>query len=284
MSKYICLNGEFIKSEVPVLSARNRAFLYGDGLFETMHANGTEIQFLHLHYDRLTKGMKILSMEIPAFWNEEYFLKYFKGLLNRNRHFQGARIRLTVCRNDGGLYTPEKNSVSFVIESAPLENDKYVINKQGFSVDIYPDIFKPLNILAGLKSVSSLLNVSAGIYKSKNKLDDCILLNEKEKVCESISSNIFLLKKEKLYTPALSQGCLPGVMRQVVIDVLKSNGYKFDDNAIVTIHDLMEADELFLTNAISGIRWVLSFRQKRYYNKFSKMFVEMLNDEAFRVD
>ena len=76
VSKYICLNGDFLKSDQPVINSNNRAFKYGDALFETIHANGTEPQFLELHVNRLIKGMKVLKMNVPGTFKFEY-LKYW---------------------------------------------------------------------------------------------------------------------------------------------------------------------------------------------------------------
>lgn len=279
--KYICLNGSYIKSDKPILESKNRSFLYGDGLFETIHANGTEPQFVELHMIRMLSGMNMLKMIIPGFFSAAYFTSHIKGVLTRNKQFQGARVRITVFRNGGGLYTPETNEVSFVIESNPLEYDLYTLNQQGYRIEIFPDIAKPVNLLASVKTTSALLFVLAGIFRSENLLDDCLILNQPGRICESISSNIFLLKGNKYYTPSLKEGCLPGIMRQVIIEIIKDEGLYINDDCSLTVDDLLKSDEIFLTNSISGIRWVVAFRQKRYYNKSSKFLIKLLNDKAF---
>ncbi len=279
--KYICYNGEYIKTENPVLEANNRAFLYGDGLFETIHNNGTRPQFIEKHIIRLLEGMRILKMEIPNYFSADYFSKHIKGVLTRNKLFQGARARVSVFRNSGGFYSPISNRVSFLITSSILEEDKYVLNKRGYSIDIFPDLKKPINDLSKVKSSSAILFVMAGIYRSENNLDDCIILNNKERVCETISSNIFILKGATIYTPALDEGCLPGTMRQEIINILLSEDLKVNSESSITIQDLLTSDEIFITNAITGIRWILAFRKKRFYNKFSKFLINKLNEVAF---
>ena len=281
VSNYICLNGSFYKSDQPVLNNDNRAFKYGDALFETIHANGTEPQFLDLHINRLINGMKILRMNIPAPFRFEYFKKLITNILNKNRQLQGARIRLTVFRNAGGLYTPATNDISFLIESSPLDHDKYALNIKGYAVDIYEDILKPINVLSNVKSTNSLIYILASIYKNEKNLDDSLILNEKHRVIESASSNIFIVKDSTVFTPALDEGCIDGILRNIVISILKSAGYFINDNCSLTIQDLLAADELFLTNVISGVRWVVAFRQKRYYNKISKLMIQKLNEISF---
>ena len=281
--KYICLNGSYLKSDKPILESNNRSFLYGDGLFETIHANGTEPQFIKMHMKRMLGSMKILKMVIPGFFSAEYFTSHIKGVLTRNKQFQGARVRITVFRNSGGLYTPEVNEVSFVIESDPLDNDLFTLNQQGYKVEVFTDIVKPANLLSSVKTTSALPFVLAGIFKSENLLDDCLILNSSARICESISSNIFLVKGNKYYTPSLKEGCLPGIMRQVIIDIIKNEGLDMNDGCSLTVEDLLNSDEIFLTNSISGIRWVVAFRQKRYYNKSSKFLIKLLNDKTFGI-
>ena len=281
--KYICLNGSYLKSDKPILESNNRSFLYGDGLFETIHANGTEPQFIKMHMKRMLGSMKILKMVIPGFFSAEYFTSHIKGVLTRNKQFQGARVRITVFRSSGGLYTPEVNEVSFVIESDPLDNDLFTLNQQGYKVEVFTDIVKPANLLSSVKTTSALPFVLAGIFKSENLLDDCLILNSSARICESISSNIFLVKGNKYYTPSLKEGCLPGIMRQVIIDIIKNEGLYMNDGCSLTVEDLLNSDEIFLTNSISGIRWVVAFRQKRYYNKSSKFLIKLLNDKTFGI-
>ncbi len=281
--KFICLNGSYLKSDKPILESNNRSFLYGDGLFETIHANGTEPQFIKMHMKRMLGSMKILKMVIPGFFSAEYFTSHIKGVLTRNKQFQGARVRITVFRSSGGLYTPEVNEVSFVIESDPLDNDLFTLNQQGYKVEVFTDIVKPANLLSSVKTTSALPFVLAGIFKSENLLDDCLILNSSARICESISSNIFLVKGNKYYTPSLKEGCLPGIMRQVIIDIIKNEGLYMNDGCSLTVEDLLNSDEIFLTNSISGIRWVVAFRQKRYYNKSSKFLIKLLNDKTFGI-
>ena len=274
-------NNSIIKDNQLFSVLHNRSFKYGDALFESIHAYGTEPQFLDFHLERLYSGMKLLKMEIPPELSSNNIQHLITKILNKNRIFGGARIRLTVFRQSEGLYTPESNKVGFLLVSEPLQKDKYELNKNGLMTDIYPDIKKPINILSNLKTASSLLYIMAALYKKENGLDDCILLNEKDRITESTSSNIFLVKKFKIFTPALSEGCLNGVMRKVVSGILKESGYVVNDNCSLTINDMELADEIFFTNAIEGVKWVVAFRDRRYYNKTSKNLVNKLNELSF---
>jgi len=280
-AKYLCYNGDFQTYENCRLSFDNRSFRYGDALFESIHACGTEAQFLELHLNRLRRNMAVLKMIIPAFFTISNLSQMITKLLNKNRIFGGARIRLTVFRDAEGLYTPLKHDVSFIIESLPLESDYYELNKHGYVIDIYTDMPKPLNSLSSVKTTSALFYVMAGIFKSEKGLDECILLNEKGHLVESISSNLFIIKNATLFTPSLKEGCLPGIMRQVIISCLPLPGLNFCEDKPLDINDLLQADEVFLTNAINGIRWVGAFQQKRYFHEVSENVLKKINQLAF---
>jgi branched-chain amino acid aminotransferase len=280
-SKYLCYNGDFQTYESCKLQFDNRAFRYGDALFESIHACGTEAQFLELHLNRLKHSMAVLKMVIPVFFTTINLSQMITKLLNKNRIFGGARIRLTVFRDASGLYTPAKNDVSFIIESQPLEVDRYELNQRGYVIDIYTEMPKPLNSLSAVKSTSALFYVMAGIYKSEKNLDECILLNEKGHLVESISSNLFIIKNSTLFTPSLKEGCLPGIMRQVIISFLPFAGLNVNEEDPLDINHLLQADEVFLTNAINGIRWVGALQQKRYYHEISENLLQKINQLAF---
>ena len=279
-SKYFCHNGEFYLSGEKSLSHTNRAFAFGDALFETIHCLGTSPQFFQNHWLRLTKGMEILKMKSDKDFIKENLRSYIEKLLNRNRIFKGARIRLTVFRDEGGLYTPERDSISWLIESSALAIEKYELNHKGLHIDIYDGVHKPINILSNLKTTNTLLFVLAGIYGKENKLDDCLVLNQFGRITESISSNIFLLLDEKLITPPLSEGCIAGTMRHTIIELANQLGYVVEERGILE-KNLFEAEEIFITNAIQGVRWVAAYKDRRYFNFVARKMIVALNEAGF---
>ncbi len=272
------LNGEYFKADEPVLACDNRGFLYGDALFETMISINDRIPFIKDHIDRLLKSMEILKMQIPLNFNESFFSTEIGRLLRRNKYFNGVRVRVTVFRNPGGLYTPVSNEVSYLIDSSPLNFDRFSLNKTGYQIDIFKDHLKPINIFSSIKSTNDLLYILAGLYKKSRDVDECIILNQKGYVCETMSSNVFIVKKQKIFTPSLESGCLNGVMRKKIIEITESDGVPLEEVPGLTIDHLKEADECFITNAVNGIRWVSGFKTERYFNKMSTFLVNKLNN------
>jgi len=201
--------------------------------------------------------------------------------LTKNKIFKGGRVRLTVFRKSGGFYSPETKEINYLIQTEHLKHDQYVLNTKGFNIDIFEEVQKPLNIFSGLKTTSSIFYVMAGIFKSDNKLDECLIINEKGNIAEGISANVFIVKEKNIYTPSLKSGCLNGVMRKKIIDIAKKEKLTVFDDVPIKLADIMTADELFFTNAITGIRWVLGFKQRRYYNKVAKQLNQKLNESVF---
>ncbi len=168
-------------------------------------------------------------------------------------------------RGNGGIFDPENSLPNFIIETSLL-TDENQLNKNGLIVDVFPDARKSCDLFSNLKSNNYLPYVMAGLFAKKNKLDDCILLNSFERVCESAIANIFIIKGNNIYTPPLSEGCVAGVMRRWMLERFDLKKYHVVEKKL-SINDVYDADEFFLTNAISHLRWVKKFRDKNYKNK-----------------
>jgi branched-subunit amino acid aminotransferase/4-amino-4-deoxychorismate lyase len=258
------------------VSFANRAFRYGDSLFESIRVCNNKVLFLRDHVNRLKLGMTVLRMNLPAELNSDNIYDFIVHLLKHNVHAPHARVRLTVFRNEGGHYTPETNDISFLIESEELETG-YELNQRGYWVDIYADIKKSVNKLSNIKTGNALLNVMAGVAKTSMKLDECLLVNETGSICESISSNLFVVKNGTLFTVPLTDGCVAGVMRRQIMHIATENKILTFESP-VTSYTLMNADEVFLTNAIQGIRWVGQFKDRFYTNKMGQFFALKLQE------
>lgn len=276
MQQFILHNDEFVTANQPVISSQNRAFKYGDGLFESMKMYNGKLMFAEQHADRLRAGMQALKMEGGALM-DEYFLRQKTSELAKKNKFKGTlRFRLSVYRAGEGLYTPDTNKSGYLLECATLPEDGYELNKRGLIIDVYDDITKPVNKLSNYKTSSALIYVLAGLFKKQQRLDDAFLLNQHGFLCESISSNIFVVYDKQIYTPALSEGCVSGVMRNVVMQSARTHGINIIE-AQLNPEVLKEAEEVFITNAIGGIRWIMGYGKKRYFNEVSKQLSALLN-------
>lgn len=276
---HINFNGTLFDVKQPVFTVKNRAFRYGDALFETIRVVNGSPQFLDKHVERMVSGMKVLKMNVPNNYTTEYFQQEILKLTVGNGIGRGGRVRITVYRDSDGFYTPITNEVAYVIEAIKLPENEYTLNKEGLSIDLYEGERKMINKLSSIKTNNSLLHVLAGIYKIEKNIDECLILNELGSVCESISSNIFVGFNNVLYTPSLNQGLIPGVMRSTIIELAKENRMEVQECPL-NPQVLIKADEVFLTNSINGVKWVGAYRSKRYFSKTSRMLVDKLNEKV----
>ena len=275
--KYINYNGDNIRSENFSIPVYNRGFKYGDGIFETIRTANKEPLFFKEHLTRLFFGMNLLKFDFDSHKSETKIYNSIKLLLDANKHFSGARIRITVFRDGKGLYTPETNEFNFLVESNELETNEFKLNKKGLKIDIFKDIRLRYSEFSSIKTLNSLPYILAGNYKNKNKLDDCLLLNSTNVIVEAISSNLFVVKGNSIITPSLSEGGINGITKNIIIDIALSKKYTLIEDAQLRETDLLNADEIFLTNSISGITWVAAYKNKRYFNKTAKKLLLELN-------
>jgi branched-subunit amino acid aminotransferase/4-amino-4-deoxychorismate lyase len=274
--QFINFNGNILPSDQQILNVSNRGFRYGDGLFESMRYMNGVLKFPELHIDRVQKGMRVLKLDNSSYIDSWFLREKVDELARRNKTGPDARFRLTIFRDSEGLYSPLSNKMAYVLESQKMDDSEYSFNKKGLIIDVYDELTKPVNILANLKTCNSLVYVLAGIFKKQNALDEVMILNQHGFLCESMSSNVFVVYDRKLYTPSLNEGCIGGVMRQVVMRLAKENGIELVE-AQVNPDILNEADEVFITNAARGIQWVMGYNNKRYFNEVSKFLSEKLN-------
>lgn len=270
-------NGELF-SPAPLLSANNRSFLYGDGVFETLRIRNGKVLFLEDHYFRLMASMRIVRMEIPMHFTMEFFEAEVLRTVETQNLSQAARARVTLYRNDGGFYLPLTNSVSYLIEVNPLAHPNYTFNAEDYEVDLYKDFFVSKQLLSTLKTTNKMIHITGSIYAKENDLQNCLLLNDQKNVIEALQGNLFMLVGKQLITPPVSEGCLNGILRKKVLALAKKiEGMEITESAISPF-DLQKADELFITNVISGIQPITKYRKKEYRTEVARQLFELLNE------
>ena len=257
---------------------QNRAFLYGDAVFETVKIVKGKILFLEDHYFRLMASMRILRMEIPMNFTMDYFEVQLLSVVENNGFSNSARARITVYRNDGGFYLPITNNISFLIHTSFLENQSFVFETKECEVDLYKDFYISKQLLSTLKTTNKVVQVTASIYANENELDNCIMLNDSKNVVEVLQGNIFMLQGNTLITPSLSEGCINGIMRKQVLTLAKKIEGLEVIEALISPFDLQKADELFFTNVIKGIQSITKYRKKEFVTTTANALVQKLNE------
>lgn len=276
----INLNGTSIDLEQAHLSINNRGLTYGDAVFETLKVSEGRILFWEDHYFRLMASMRILRMEIPMNFTMEYLENEILKTLEANTLSKGnARVKLLVNRVEGGLYEPKSNDIDFMIEVKDLPNAFYSVNTGNYIVDLFKDHFIPSGLLSTLKTNNRILNVVGSIYAKENDLDNCLLLNTNKSVIEALNGNVFLITGNSVKTPPIEDGCIKGVLRKQIIDLVNIHPDLELQEASVSPFELQKADELFISNVIMGIRPITHYRKKVFASTISSELVEQLNSK-----
>ena len=257
----------------------NRGFLYGDSVFETIKIIDNKIIFWEEHYLRLMSSMRILRIEIPNNYTPEFFEKeIIKTNLKTDSSFSG-RVRLTIYRGGSGLYLPNNNFPIFVINSNKTNEKLFKIDRDVYKVDLFKDYQIQSNLISNLKTNNRVINVIGSIYAQENELDNCVLLNDNKLVTEFLNGNIFIINDNVIKTPTISTGCLNGVMRKKIIELIKKvPEYKIQEKDF-SPYELVSSDEIWVTNSISGIIPVTEYRRKFFSNNIGTITVNYFNKQ-----
>ena len=242
----------------------NRAELYGDGFFETIRIEDNRPLLWDLHLKRIEFALKILKFENVRFFISVFASEVLTTLSKTG--IQSGRCRISFSRTGEGYYIPTNQSFEYNIEIAPL----YIVNKP-VNIGIYPDGMKAKSPFTPIKTSSALLFVLAGIYAKEHQWDDILILNQYDRICEALSSNIFIVTGDQIFTPPLSELCVNGVMRTHILENF-ANSFNIKEKPIST-EELNHCDEIWLTNAVQGIRSIHSYNGKELkINQASELY------------
>lgn len=268
----ININGQLFTDKQAVYGVQNRAFKYGDAVFETLKLFRGKLIFAEDHYFRLMASLRMLRMDIPMHFTLEYFEEQLLRTAQASKLELDARLRMTVCRKEGGLYTPTNNGIDFAIEVSPLITQV----KEAYEVELYKDFYVYSGMLSTIKTTNKVLNVTASVFAKENGYDTCLLLNENKHLVESIHGNLFLVFGNSVVTPIISEGCLKGIVRKKLIELLKKHpDYTVEERA-VSPFELKKADEVFLTNSIIDIQSITKYRKKNYNKEVGTKLAKLL--------
>lgn len=269
----ICFNGRFYPQDTALLTAGNRGFRYGDGVFETGRVYKNIFLLSERHFERLFNSLQILQIETGADFTKENVHNRILELCHRNHTAACARIRLAV-------YRTEENKPGYLIEAAGLTEQTNEWQAEGLSITLYPHARKSSDAFSNIKSANFLPYLMAERHATENGVDDAVVLNAQHCLCDSSKANIFLVKNGGISTPALHQGCVDGIMRRVVIEQITKLGYPLQERA-VTPQELAAADEVFLTNAVRMVRWVKCYGEVSYANRQTKKIFDAVKATIF---
>ena len=272
----IWFNGQFIDKGSLNIQTSNRSFLYGDGFFETVRLNKYKAVFFNRHYVRFIEAMTYLQMEIPEHWSVVFLQKTLEELARKN-NLPNARIRMTVWRGGEGRYTPQSHYSELLIEAFSLENDFYKLNTKGLKSGWFEGSRRWADEGTFYKSANAKIYTLAGMYAQSQGWDDIVIMNQYNRLADALHSNVFIWLNNQWITPPISEGCIDGVVRKVLIRQMIKWNMPLEIRPIER-NDFSQCEEVMLTNSIEGIQWVGLLEGKEYNNKISSMVLGKLNE------
>jgi len=270
----VCIDGKFFPADASLLTVQNRSYKWGDGVFETAKVFQRKFLLEELHFERLFTSLTLLQIEKELSFTQSSLIAQSLQLCDQNNCSQLARVRLAV-------YRKEDNSAGYTIEALPLEEDVNQWHGEGQEIVLYPFVRKSTDAFANIKSANYLPYIMAQRYAIEKKADDALVLNSQNFLCDSSKANIFLIKGNGVYTPAIHQGCVNGVMRRLVIEEVKKLGYRMHQD-VIDEAQLLAADEVFLTNAIQIIRWVEYYKGTQFGFTQTRRIFDAVSATIFR--
>jgi branched-chain amino acid aminotransferase len=275
----VFLNGEMVKASEARISIFDRGFLYADGVFETIRVQAGKAFRWDRHLSRLQNGLRLLGMGLP--YEDGVLSGHAEKLIATNRCMQGV-LRVTVSRGPGrrGLSPAGADSPTIAMSLHPAPEREKNAGLRLISSEIRVLAGDPL---AAVKSASKLPYVLARAAADAAGVDDALILNHRNEIAETTSSNLFWLKGAVLFTPACSVGVLPGVAREAVLGLAGTLGCRAEEVATER-RAVLEADGIFTTNVVSGVTEVIevdgrALKRSGLVRKFREAFEEQVQAE-----
>lgn len=253
-SMKVIFNSRTIDANQVALQIDNRAFCYGDGLFETIVTGPNRINLINYHVDRLKRACKVLALDFPSTLSAKYLQESIDMLAKANDLTGNVRTKLTLFRETGGLYSPEHANASFLIACKSATKPFY---RKGGDLVLSKSAYTTYTAISFAKTVSAMPYVLAGIEMKQKQANEIVLTNEQGDIAETHLANIFWIKGGELFTPSINTGCIEGVFRSYLLDLLKESKTSIQIGEFDKSH-LEAADCIFSTNA-SGISYFQSF-------------------------
>ncbi|MBI4745676.1 MAG: aminotransferase class IV [Deltaproteobacteria bacterium] len=247
--KYVCVNGEIVPKDKALVSVLDRGFLYGDGVFETVRIYNGIPFMLDEHTERLIAGLKTLRFQkLPA------GIKIHASKVIEANKISNGILRIAVTRGEvvagiDPLPCKEPTVVIAAKEGIPYPEELYLKGFRAVVANIKKDRNSPL---CRVKSANFLTHILAKGEALDASADEALMLNYEGFLTEATVSNLFLLKGNTLLTPSVESGILPGITRQVVIELTGQMGLEVKQREIRQ-EELYSADEAFLTNSLMEV-------------------------------
>jgi branched-subunit amino acid aminotransferase/4-amino-4-deoxychorismate lyase len=265
---YIFYNGTLTRTAKLYISPDNRSFRYGDGFFETMKMVNGKIMLHGMHLDRMFNSLQRMHFQRPDYFTADYILDSIQAVARKNYHDKLVRVRFTIFRGDGGLYDVNNHFPHHLVQTWPMDPENQLYNQNGFVIDIFQDARKSCDQYSSIKTNNYLPSAMGALWARQHKLNDVLLLNPYDRIADATIANVFIIQDGIIRTPPLDEGPINGVMRRHLLECFRAKNIPFEVKPLAPV-DVLNAEEIFLTNAVFGLRWVQRIGDREYGNNVS---------------
>lgn len=273
MNEHFFLNDRLMPARSPVFDAQHPGIMHGDGIFETMRMHDGKLINEAAHRERLASGCAVLNYRLTTEKMAEAFGACHKLYLHKPEPF--IRIRLSVYRAASSFTSPHNTDIDYLVQRLPLTIPSF--QQEGIAAAIYTDGFKGTGKLASLKSTSYQLYTAAYQAARRANKAEAIILNAYQRVCETSIGNIFFAEGGQLFTPSLGEGCVAGTIRRWLLSNSQHTGIHIQET-LCTAERLLNAEEVFMTNAIKWVVPITQIDQSNYESRFAGELFQRLKE------
>jgi branched-subunit amino acid aminotransferase/4-amino-4-deoxychorismate lyase len=266
--KYILVNGSFVPSEEYRISLpESEGFLFT----EKIRSVRTAFPFFKETLDVIKLKLRIFGLAFPDLTaNDGSGLKrQLERTLTKNKHFLGAVFIVTFRFSDQKMH--------YSIQSGKLENISYELNEKGLYVEAFDEIRKPASTISMLSIGSEIYWNIARNQMTNPMTDHFLIVNTANQVVEISESNIYVLKGKSVRGTSIAQGAYIDVTRPFMLKIFSKFNLEYSEEPGISFQDIREADEIITVNGIEGIRWIVGFEGKRFFNHMARKISEQFN-------
>ena len=277
-NRYILYNQSVIPRDSVSLSPEQWLELSEYGIRQSLFASGNRIPFLQPWLEMMRLRFASVGWHLPDEFSYRTFRAELEKLLNKNRLFKGSRIHLVILPVFPSAELDCGPSFRCIGLTEELDYDYFPLNTKGLTIGVSEKHHNTADPFVSSMVRSPLRNLMVNQEAAFNGWDEIIITDGHGNFSETLNSNIFIKIGNNVFIPAAGNHAFPRMVTTIVSKLIPSAGCTLHENSNLTAAELVMADEVFLTDDHSGLRWVLGYDQKRYYRKVSGILHEELTE------
>jgi len=268
--KYILVNGTFVPTEEYQISLGESEALH---FSEKFRAIRTSFPFFSETLEVIKLKLNLYNQSFTEFTDNDgaALRRQLERTLTKNKHFLGAVLTLSI------KFTGQ--NITFTIQSEKVEPVGYELNEKGLYVEIFWQLRKSVSTLSNLSLGSEIYWEIAARYLKESSVDEFILINSSDQIIETPESNIYLIKGKTVKGASSQQGAYRDITLPLMLNIFSKLNLEYTDDKGITREDFRDSEEILVVNSIKGIRWIVGYEEKRYFNNTIRKISELFNQQ-----